>query len=91
MMATGIFRVLYSSRSTIALGIMKAVSAALARICEGRTAISFGKPLNFVGQFDGVPLGRARRQVTDVIMNEIQQLSGQEFAGVYNDRPPTID
>jgi 1-acyl-sn-glycerol-3-phosphate acyltransferase len=53
--------------------------------------VRFGKPLNFVGQFDGVPLGRARRQVTDVIMNEIQQLSGQEFAGVYNDRPQTID
>jgi hypothetical protein len=24
-------------------------------------------------------------------MNEIQKLSGQEFAGVYNDRPQTVD
>ena len=37
--------------------------------------------------YDGVPAGRARREVTDVIMNEIQKLSGQPFAGVYNERP----
>jgi 1-acyl-sn-glycerol-3-phosphate acyltransferase len=34
-----------------------------------------------------VPTGRARREVTDVVMNEIQKLCGQEFAGVYNERP----
>ena len=40
------------------------------------------------GEYDGVPLGRARRQLTDRIMTAIQALSGQEEAGVYNDRPP---
>ncbi len=50
--------------------------------------IRFGKPVQFQGTYDGVPAGRARREVTDVIMNEIQKLSGQPFAGVYNERPP---
>jgi hypothetical protein len=39
----------YSWRSIIALGIIYAVSAALARIWDGRTAMDFGKPLNFSG------------------------------------------
>ena len=39
------------------------------------------------GRYDGVPLGRARREVTDEIMAAIQELSGQEPAGVYNERP----
>jgi 1-acyl-sn-glycerol-3-phosphate acyltransferase len=49
--------------------------------------VRFGKPLQFRDTYDGVPAGRARREVTDVIMNEIQKLSGQPFAGVYNERP----
>jgi 1-acyl-sn-glycerol-3-phosphate acyltransferase len=49
--------------------------------------VRFGKPLQFQHAYDGVPAGRARREVTDVIMNEIQKLSGQPFAGVYNERP----
>ena len=48
--------------------------------------IEFGKPLDFTGRFDGVPLGRARREVTDEIMRAIQAITGQEEAGVYNDR-----
>lgn len=50
--------------------------------------VSFGAPIEVEGRFDGVPLGRARREVTDEIMSAIQQLSGQEPAGVYNDRAP---
>jgi 1-acyl-sn-glycerol-3-phosphate acyltransferase len=50
--------------------------------------ISFGAPIEVVGRFDGVPLGRARREVTDEIMSAIQDLSGQEPAGIYNDRAP---
>ena len=50
--------------------------------------VRFGEPLRFEGTYDGVSAGRARREVTDVIMNEIQKLSGQPFAGVYNERPP---
>ena len=52
--------------------------------------VRFGQPLRFQDRFDGVPSGRARRVVTDEIMNAIQRLSGQPFAGVYNERPPTL-
>ena len=48
--------------------------------------IEFGEPLDFSGRFAGVPLGRARREVTDEIMAAIQRLTGQELAGVYNER-----
>ena len=51
-----------------------------------RVTVKFGQPLDFTGRADGVPLGRARREVTDEIMAAIQALSGQEPAGVYNDR-----
>ena len=47
----------------------------------------FGAPINPAGQYDGVPAGRARREITDLVMSEIQKLSGQEAAGVYNERP----
>ena len=49
------------------------------------------EPLHFKGRFDGVPPGRARRQVTDEVMAAIQALTGQPEAGVYNERPATID
>ena len=51
-----------------------------------RVTVAFGEPLDFTGRADGVPLGRARREVTDEIMAAIQELSGQEPAGVYNER-----
>jgi 1-acyl-sn-glycerol-3-phosphate acyltransferase len=49
--------------------------------------VRFGEPIEVVGRYDGVPSGRARREVTDQIMAAIQALSGQEEAGVYNARP----
>ena len=49
--------------------------------------VRFGAPLRFEGRYDGVPTGRARREVTDEVMAAIQALSGQEPAGVYNERP----
>ena len=51
-------------------------------------SVRFGAPIEVVGRYDGVPLGKARRLVTDEIMTAIQALSGQEEAGVYNDRAP---
>ena len=51
-----------------------------------KVTVKFGRPLDFTGRADGVPLGRARREVTDEIMAAIQALSGQEPAGVYNER-----
>lgn len=52
-----------------------------------KVAVRFGEPLSFAGRFDGVPAGRARREITDEVMVAIQRLSGQEEAGVYNERP----
>ena len=51
-------------------------------------SVAFGPPIQVAGRYDGVPLGRARREVTDEIMAAIQRLTGQEEAGVYNDRAP---
>jgi 1-acyl-sn-glycerol-3-phosphate acyltransferase len=48
--------------------------------------IEFGRPIDFTGRFDGVPLGKARREATDEIMAAIQRITGQVEAGVYNDR-----
>jgi len=52
-----------------------------------RITVSFGPPIHVAGRFDGVPSGRARREVTDEIMAAIGELSGQQPAGVYNERP----
>jgi 1-acyl-sn-glycerol-3-phosphate acyltransferase len=56
-----------------------------------KVSVRFGEPLRFEGRYDGVPPGRARREVTDVVMDAIQKLSGQPFAGVYNERSQTVD
>ncbi|MCH1866495.1 1-acyl-sn-glycerol-3-phosphate acyltransferase [Nocardioides sp. CFH 31398] len=47
----------------------------------------FGEPIHVAGQYDDVPTGRARRELTDRVMAAIAALSGQEEAGVYNERP----
>jgi 1-acyl-sn-glycerol-3-phosphate acyltransferase len=51
-----------------------------------RVGVTFGEPIVVAGRFDGVPLGKARRLLTDEVMDAIQRLTGQERAGVYNDR-----
>jgi 1-acyl-sn-glycerol-3-phosphate acyltransferase len=61
------------------------VGSRLPRLAD--VTVRFGEPLSFTGTYDGVPLGRARREVTDLVMEAIQKLSGQQFAGVYNERP----
>jgi 1-acyl-sn-glycerol-3-phosphate acyltransferase len=55
-----------------------------------KVTVRFGEPLHFTGRYDGVPLGRARREVTDEVMAAIAALSGQEEAGVYNERSPSL-
>ena len=65
---------------------LQPVGARLPRLAKVR--IAFGEPLDFTGEYDGVPSGRARRRATDRIMAAIAELSGQEEAGVYNERPP---
>jgi 1-acyl-sn-glycerol-3-phosphate acyltransferase len=50
-----------------------------------KVTVRFGRPINPAGKYDGVPAGRARREITDQVMTEIQKLSGQETTGVYNE------
>ena len=52
-----------------------------------KVSIAFGEPIQVQGRYDGLPLGKARRLLTDEVMAAIQRLSGQEEAGVYNERP----
>ena len=42
-----------------------------------RVTVIFGEPIDVRGRYDGVPPGRARREITDQIMTEIQRLTGQ--------------
>jgi 1-acyl-sn-glycerol-3-phosphate acyltransferase len=53
-----------------------------------RVTVTFGEPIDVRGRYDGVPSGKARRAITDDVMAAIQLLTGQEEAGVYNDRAP---
>jgi 1-acyl-sn-glycerol-3-phosphate acyltransferase len=53
-----------------------------------RVTVTFGKPIDVRGRYDGVAPGKARREITDDVMAAIQQMTGQEAAGVYNDRAP---
>ena len=63
---------------------LQPVGARLPRIV--RVEVVFGEPIQVAGRFDGMPLGKARRVLTDEIMTAIQALSGQAPAGVYNER-----
>jgi len=65
---------------------LQPVGARLPRLV--RVTVLFGEPIQVAGEYDGVPLGRARRELTDRIMSSIRALTGQVEAGVYNDRPP---
>jgi 1-acyl-sn-glycerol-3-phosphate acyltransferase len=53
-----------------------------------RVTVRFGPAIDVAGRWDGLPLGRARREVTDEIMTAIRSLTGQDLAGGYNERPP---
>ena len=55
-----------------------------------KVTVRFGEPITVAGDYDGVPSGRARRELTDRIMAAIADLSGQELAGVYNERPAEV-
>ncbi|WP_182523960.1 lysophospholipid acyltransferase family protein [Nocardioides dongkuii] len=65
---------------------LQPVGARLPRVVP--VTVTFGEPIVPGDRFDGVPPGRARRELTDEVMAAIQRLSGQEEAGVYNDRAP---
>ena len=54
------------------------------RLHLARVTVQFGEPVVAVGEASS---GRARRIVTDDIMEAIQRMSGQEFADEYNEPP----
>jgi 1-acyl-sn-glycerol-3-phosphate acyltransferase len=56
-----------------------------------KVTVAFGPPITVADEYDGVALGKARRDLTDRIMSAIGELSGQVPAGVYNDRPMLDD
>jgi 1-acyl-sn-glycerol-3-phosphate acyltransferase len=53
-----------------------------------KVSVRFGEPIPVAGRADGVPLAKARRVLTDEIMDAIRAITGQEPAGVYNERTP---
>ena len=58
-------------------------------IRPAKFSIRFGPAMHLKERYAGVPLGKARRQITDDIMSTIQAMTGQEPAGVYNERRAT--
>jgi len=69
-------------------GDLQPVGSNLPRLAT--VTVRVGEPITVAGEYDGVPSGRARRDLTDRIMAAIGELSGQEQAGVYNERPIDI-
>ena len=52
-----------------------------------KVSVQFGEPIEVGERFDAVPTGRARRQLTDEVMNAIAAMSGQEQVDRYNEHP----
>ncbi|MEU6134010.1 lysophospholipid acyltransferase family protein [Nocardioides sp. NPDC047086] len=67
---------------------LQPVGSSLPRLAK--VTVEFGQPIQVAGRFDGVPLGKARRALTDEVMEAIAALSGQDLAGVYNERPADV-
>jgi 1-acyl-sn-glycerol-3-phosphate acyltransferase len=55
-----------------------------------RITVKFGDPIDVRGRYDGVPAGKARREITDAVMAEIQKLTGQEYVPRYAPPKPSI-
>lgn len=64
---------------------LQPIGSRLPRLAD--VSVTFGEPITVGQEYDGVALGRARRDLTDRVMRAIAELSGQEPAGVYNDLP----
>src|SRR3954467_14126672 len=62
---------------------LQPVGSTLPRLARGTGRV--GAPVSFAAAAAGAPPGPPRREVTDEVMHAIQRLSGQPFAGVYNE------
>ena len=57
---------------------------------RARVRVEFGRPIEVADRFADMPQGRARRELTDEVMAAIRAMSGQEWAGEYNQRQPEL-
>ncbi|PTW91090.1 1-acyl-sn-glycerol-3-phosphate acyltransferase [Microbacteriaceae bacterium MWH-Ta3] len=57
-------------------------------IRPAKLTIQYGQPMD-LSVFGDATSGKARREATDAIMDAIQKMSGQEYAGIYNEKPAT--
>lgn len=91
---TGIgWLVLASGAQVLPLGVigtdrLQPIGARLPRI-RPRPTVRIGKPMDFV-QYQDLPPARARRAITDDVVSTIRELSGQEYAGIYNERADAV-
>jgi 1-acyl-sn-glycerol-3-phosphate acyltransferase len=61
------------------------IGASRPRVFGPRPTVRIGEPMDF-SHYRDLPPAKARRAITDEIVQTIQKLSGQEYAGVYNER-----
>ncbi|WP_037559498.1 lysophospholipid acyltransferase family protein [Spirillospora albida] len=64
------------------------IGASRPRVFGPRPTVRIGAPMDF-SQYRDLPPAKARRAVTDEIVDTIQKMSGQEYAAVYNGRADT--
>ena len=64
------------------------VGASFPRLAK--VTVRFGTPIG-VDAYQGLPAGRARRQLTDDVMEAIAALTGQERVNAYNDVPSEVN
>jgi 1-acyl-sn-glycerol-3-phosphate acyltransferase len=62
------------------------IGASLPRLAK--VSVTFGKPIPVTERLAGMPQGRARRELTDAVMDAIAAMSGQERADEFNELPP---
>ncbi|MEO7980749.1 MAG: lysophospholipid acyltransferase family protein [Sporichthyaceae bacterium] len=67
---------------------MQPIGSTVPRPVRG-VRIRFGVPVQPADYAD-LPPGRARREITDVVMDRVAALSGQELAGGYNERTSAV-
>ncbi|QXJ26625.1 1-acyl-sn-glycerol-3-phosphate acyltransferase [Actinomadura graeca] len=61
------------------------IGASLPRVFGPRPTVRIGPPMDF-SHYRDLPPAKARRAIADEIVQMIQKMSGQEYAGAYNER-----
>jgi 1-acyl-sn-glycerol-3-phosphate acyltransferase len=61
------------------------IGASLPRVFGPRPTVRIGPPMDF-SHYRDLPPAKARRAITDEIVETIQKMSGQEYAAEYNER-----